>query len=134
MFTGGCLCGAVRYRAEGQPEMQGLCHCRNCQRISGGGHVGFLCFPSEAITIEGETRAYSRPGGSGLMATRLFCPICASALFGLSEVMPGKTNIYAGSLDDPAQFSPQIAIFTGSRRSWDDGSRRLTCFSTVPPT
>jgi hypothetical protein len=132
MITGGCLCGAVRYRAEGRPEMQGLCHCRSCQRVSGGGHVGFLCFPSEAVTVDGETRAYSQRGGSGLMATRLSCPACASALFGLSEAMPGKTNIYAGSLDDPSRFAPEIAVFTRSRQPWDDGSRQLICFETVP--
>ena len=46
--------------------------------------------------------------------------------------MPGLVNIYAGSLDDTAQFKPQMAIFTRSRPAWDDSSRNLTCYETVP--
>ena len=65
MITGGCLCGALRYRAEGEPLFQGLCHCRNCQRISGAGHVGLVCFAEDAVTVEGETRSYASTGGSG---------------------------------------------------------------------
>jgi len=101
-MTGGCQCGALRYRAEGEPLIQGFCHCRNCQRISGGGHVGFICFPEGAVTIEGATRSYGLTGGSGRTATRYSCPTCHSGVFGRADVMPGQINLYAGSLDDTA--------------------------------
>ena len=130
-MTGGCRCGAVRYRATGTPEFQGLCHCRDCQRLGGGGHVGFICFPSDAVTIEGETLARRGIGGSG-RASRHYCPTCLSQLYGLSEIMPDRTNIYAGSLDDLAQFTPQFAIFVRSRPPWDDSSRDLVCYETLP--
>jgi hypothetical protein len=133
MITGGCLCGALRYRAEGEPKSQGLCHCRNCQRLSGGGHVGWLCFPESAVTIEGATLAYATTGGSGRTATRYSCPACGSIVYGRSEAMPGLANLYAGSLDDTAQFKPQMAIFTCSRPAWDQSSRDLACFETLPP-
>ena len=132
MFTGGCLCGAVRYSAIGTPEFQSLCHCRDCQRLGGGGHVGFICFPSEAVAIEGETLAHKGVGGSGLPADRHYCPTCLSQLFGLSEIIPGKTNIYAGSLDDSTQFQPTFAIFVRSRPPWDTSSAGLQCFETLP--
>ena len=128
-MTGRCRCGAVRYRATGTPEFQGLCHCRDCQRLSGGGHVGFICFASDAVTIEGETLVRAGMGGSGRPAERHYCPTCLSQLFGYSEIMPDKTNIYAGSLDDPARFTPHFAIFVRSRPPWDD----LQCFETLPP-
>jgi hypothetical protein len=132
MLTGGCLCGAIRYRATGTPEFQGLCHCRDCQKLSGGGHTGFICFPKEAVAIEGEVLVHQGRGGSGRPADRIYCPSCYSPLFGTSELMPGKINIYAGSLDDPGQFKPQVAIFTRSRQPWDDGSRNLKCYETLP--
>ena len=132
MITGGCLCGALRYRAAGEPKLQGLCHCRNCQRLSGGGHIGWLCFGEDAVTVEGATRAYATTGGSGATATRYSCPTCHSIVFGRAEVMPGLINLYAGSLDDTSQFKPQMAIFTRSRPAWDDSSRDLRCFETVP--
>ena len=99
-MTGGCQCGALRYRAEGEPLIQGFCHCRNCQRISGAGHIGFICFPESAVVVEGATRSYSLTGGSGRTATRYFCPTCHSDVFGRAEVMAGQINLYAGSLDD----------------------------------
>jgi hypothetical protein len=120
MFTGGCLCGAVRYSATGTPEFQGLCH------------VGFICFPCDAVKIEGETLAHKGVGGSGLPADRHYCPTCLSPLFGMSEIIPGKTNIYAGSLDDSAQFVPTFAIFVRSRPPWDQSSAGLQCFETLP--
>lgn len=128
-MTGGCQCGAMRYRAEGEPLIQGFCHCRNCQRISGAGHVGFICFTESAVAVEGAIRSYSMTGGSGRTATRYFCPTCHSGVFGQAEVMAGQINLYAGSLDDTA---PQIAIFTRSRPAWDTSSQELTCYETVP--
>ncbi len=132
MITGGCQCGALRYRAEGEPLFQGMCHCRNCQRISGAGHVGFICLAEDTVTVEGETRSYASTGGSGTKATRYSCPTCHSVVFGRAEMMPGRINLYAGSLDDTSQFKPQVAIFTRSRPLWDDSSRELKCYETVP--
>ena len=132
VMSGGCACGALRYRAEGEPLVQGLCHCRNCQRLSGGGHVGFLCFPDEAVTFEGAAVSHDLTGGSGGTATRYFCPTCHGGVFGRTEVMPGKLNVYAGSLDDTSQFKPTLAVFTRSRPPWDTSSAVLTCFETVP--
>jgi hypothetical protein len=131
-MTGGCLCGAVRYRAAGTPDFQGLCHCRDCQRLSGGGHVGFMCFPTGRVTIEGQTLAHKGVGGSGQPADRHYCPQCLSQLFGFTDVLPGKTNIYAGSLDDNSQFEPTFAIFVRSRPPWDRSSQSLQCFETLP--
>lgn len=112
--------------------MQGFCHCRNCQRLSGSGHIGFLSFPASAVTIEGATRTFVRPGGSGRTATRYFCAVCLSGVLGKTETMPDRINVYAGSLDDPTLFKPAFAIFTRSRPSWDDVSRGLVCYETLP--
>jgi hypothetical protein len=133
MLRGGCLCGSLRYQAQGEPVLQGFCHCRTCQRISGSGHVGFLCLPESSVTVEGETRSYGLVGGSGRTATRYSCPNCHSVVFGRADVMPGMINLYAGSLDDLSQFKPQLAIFVRSRPAWDDVSRGLPSYETLPP-
>jgi len=132
MLTGRCACGALRYRAEGEPLIQGFCHCRSCQRTSGAGHVGWLCFPETAVKVDGERKVFTRAGGSGRPASRIACPKCLSVVYGTAEVMPGMINLYAGSLDDPAQFKPSMAIFVSERPPWDDVSRGLKCFATVP--
>src|SRR5260370_25882406 len=114
-LTGGCVCGGLRYRAEGAPVLQVFCLCRNWQRLSGAGHIGFICFPESAVTLEGATRAHSLTGGSGRTATRYACPTCQSGVFGRAEGMAGQINLYAGSLHDTSPFTPPVAIFTRSR-------------------
>jgi hypothetical protein len=133
VMTAACACGALRFRAEGEPLMQGLCHCRDCQRLSGSGHIGFIAFPESSVAVEGETRTYSRTGSSGKTATRSACVRCGGMILGRAEVMPGIVNLYAGALDDTAQFKPRIAIFTRSRPAWDTSSVGLQCFETLPP-
>ena len=65
-------------------------------------------------------------------SARFACPVCHSVVYGTGEVMPGLINIYAGSLDDSARFKPTMAIFVRERPPWDDVSRNLTCFETLP--
>jgi hypothetical protein len=77
-------------------------------------------------------QVYTRTGGSGRQASRFACPKCLSVVYGTAEVMPGLINLYAGSLDDPKQFKPTMAIFVSERPPWDDVSRGLTCYETVP--
>jgi len=131
-WAGGCACGALRWRAEGEPLIQGFCHCKSCQRTSGGGHVGFIAFAEARVTVDGERKVYTRLGGSGRPASRFACPTCHSVVYGTAEVMAGMINIYAGSLDDSSAFKPAIAVFVSEKPPWDDVSRGLQCFATVP--
>jgi len=71
--TGGCLCGAVRFVATGEPTRVGLCHCLDCRNHSGTPFFAAAIFPAEAVTITGETREYRN---------RHFCPTCGSSVFG----------------------------------------------------
>ena len=48
-MTGGCLCGSLRYEAEGEPSAIGKCYCTDCQKESGTGHMTFVAFPADAI-------------------------------------------------------------------------------------
>ena len=56
--TGHCLCGAVRYRYEGEPVTIGLCQCDRCQRQSGSAFLIGVIFPRDAVTIEGKLATY----------------------------------------------------------------------------
>jgi hypothetical protein len=59
VITGGCLCGAVRYQVVGIPLFAVLCHCRDCQRASGTGHVPVMGMPKSSFTVQGETKSYA---------------------------------------------------------------------------
>jgi len=132
MVTGGCLCGAVRYQAIGNPLFAVLCHCRDCQRASGTGHVPVMGMSSSSFTVKGDTKSYAVTGTSGLNSVRHFCPTCGSLLFGLAEVAPDAVSIYVGTMDDPFVFQPTTTIFTRVRYSWDVTTGTLQEFETMP--
>ena len=113
--TGGCLCGAVRYEAEGEPMFAGLCHCGDCQRVSGSSHVAILGMPREGFRVTGEIRRYTVQGSSGEPTTRCSCPVCGSTLFGEPRMAPEMIPIYVGGLDDLSLFTPRLSIYTRSR-------------------
>jgi len=118
VIAGGCLCGRVRYEAQGEPLFAVVCHCRDCQRASGAGHMPVIGFWKSAFRLTGETRSYAVVGGSGKLAVRHFCPNCGSMLLGMPEVAPQVVTVYVGTLDDPEAFQAQHAQFTRDRPEW----------------
>lgn len=105
-FTGGCLCGAVRFKATGRPYRVGLCHCLDCRKFHGALFNASAMFPEDAVTIEGET---------GEFHGRHFCPHCGSSVFARSG---DEIEINLGSLDEPDQLRPTYENWTIRRESW----------------
>lgn len=117
-YTGGCLCGALRYEADGEPLIAGHCYCADCRKASGSGFIPFMGFPSSAVQIRGPTRQFSSKAANGNDAVRNFCAVCGSLVFGGTVGKDERFTIYAGSLDDPSWFHPTVAIFAGNRPAW----------------
>ncbi|WP_312417481.1 GFA family protein [Shinella sp.] len=105
-LMGGCLCGAVRIEAVGQPYRVGLCHCMDCRKHHGALFHASAIFPEEAVTVQGETQDYQG---------RFFCPRCGSSVFSRSE---DEIEVNLGSLDAPDQFAPSYELWTIRRESW----------------
>jgi hypothetical protein len=100
-FTGGCLCGRVRYECSADPILMGNCHCRDCQKASGGAYEPDIGRPAAALKITGPVKYYDTKADSGNMLSRGFCPECGASLFGRTSAVPDLAMITAGSLDDP---------------------------------
>jgi len=132
-FTGGCLCGAVRYECSAEPVVSGFCHCRDCQRETGSAFGSTLFVPRNAVTIRGDVRYYETTGDSGNVVSRGFCPTCGARLFGKPALLPEVTAIRAGSLDDPSWFRPERHIFVSSAQPWDFINPELPRFAKMPP-
>jgi hypothetical protein len=105
-YTGGCLCGDVRIVATGRPLRVGLCHCLDCRKHHGALFNASAMFPTEAATIEGETRDYRG---------RHFCPRCGSSVFARSG---DQIEVQLGALDAPDQLKPSYELWTIRRESW----------------
>ena len=132
-FTGGCLCGKVRYEIEADPIVGIHCQCRDCQRRSGSGHASFVAFPKAAVKLTGPVKYHSNKADSGNTATRGFCSECGSQVVGASTGFPDMQPVMAGSLDDPSKFAPQMIVFTTRGHSWDILDPGLPKFPKMPP-
>lgn len=132
-FTGGCLCGAVRYEISAEPIMAGRCRCRSCRSLSGAGHSVLAAFPEDAVSVSGQVKGYNWTANSGAAITTEFCPNCGSPLFGRSSGMEGILAVKLGSLNDPNAISPQMEIFTSRALEWDHPAEGLPNFPEMPP-
>jgi len=133
MITGGCLCGAVRYRTAAEPLVARLCWCRVCQYFATGNAAVGVCFPTAGLTVEGETRDYASVADSGNRMHRRFCPICGTHLFSEAESRPHLVFVRAGSLDDPEIARPEAVIWTARAPSWACLDDRLKHWEGQPP-
>ena len=116
---GGCLCGAVRFKIEGDPMISGACYCRDCQYVSGGGAAYGLMYPAPAVTITtGETRTHTIKAESGADVFREFCPRCGVHLISHNSAHPQFRTVKIGTLDDPSSFQSQGNIWTSSAQPW----------------
>jgi hypothetical protein len=132
IITGGCLCGALRYEAEGEPLYQGYCFCEDCRRASGSGFVGFIGFPPGAVRITGKVLMHSKKLKNGRSAERNSCAVCGGLVFGGEIGNAEGHTIYTGSLDDPALFKPTMAINTAEAPAWAPVPPGLTEFKGMP--
>lgn len=134
-YTGGCLCGQIRYTINAEPTASRICWCRDCQKIASNGTVNAL-FPTAAIEITGSPARHDKTAASGNTVTRSFCPVCGSQLFADSSGRPGITVVRLGTLDDPSAIQPTANIWTASAPGWacmDEGLERHEAGPVAPP-
>ena len=129
-ITGGCMCGSIRYEASAQPFWSGYCHCRTCQRATGGPFGLFVDFRRDELKFsKGKPKIYhSTPWGE-----RGFCANCGSPISmgyrgeHMSKERLECIGIYVGSLDEPEIAHPTEHQAVETQLPWlvvDDGLPR----------
>ena len=116
---GGCLCGAVRFKAEGEPLNVRICHCRTCQKAMGSPFFARAVFDQRALTVEGDTGRYP----SSEMVDRIFCKTCGSRLFAWRK-NPAVAGVAIAAFDDRNAFAPNEHTWVSDKMDWvrlDDG-------------
>ena len=116
---GGCLCGAVRFKAVGEPVNVRICHCRNCQKAMGSPFFARALFDQKALTVEGETARY--PSSEAL--DRVFCKTCGTRLFAW-RTDGGRAGVALAAFDDRNAFAPTEHSWVTEKMDWvklDDG-------------
>ena len=116
-ITGGCQCGAVRYRLDAPPVVFYICHCTECQKQSSSGFGESFRVRRSDLTIEGELAPFERESASGGVVGE-FCPRCGTRLFHHRGKYAEMLNIKAGTLDDTSWLRPAGHIWTRSKQPW----------------
>jgi hypothetical protein len=118
MSTGGCSCGAVRYRLTSEPLFTHCCHCLNCQRQTGSAFVINVLIEGDRVELQaGDPRPVDVPRDDGSVQRIFRCPHCQVAIF--SEYGgPTVRFVRGGTLDDPSQAAPDVHIYTRSKLRW----------------
>jgi hypothetical protein len=132
-FSGGCLCGAVRYQCHGEPFLAVHCYCTDCRRTSGGGHGSHLGVPRATVVFTGQLRSYVCAADSGNLITRAFCGDCGAQIYSDNAARPDFRFLRASSLDDPELFKPNFAVYAIRRASWDAFDPALPHFEFMSP-
>jgi hypothetical protein len=133
-FEGGCLCGAVRYRATRAPIRGVICHCSMCRRHSGAPALAFVHFTVDSFRwLKGQPTRYR----SSQFAERGFCSNCGSTLTMHEEVLGERVQVTVGSLDEPERVRPDDHVWTEQQLPWFEISDQLPRFrqsSSAVPT
>lgn len=114
-WEGGCLCRAVRFRAEGPARWIGWCHCQSCRSHSGAPVSVFVAYGIAEVALTGGTitKFQSSPG-----TRRGFCATCGSTLTCESDARPDELHIHVGAFDNAAALAPSFHIFPDERLPW----------------
>jgi hypothetical protein len=130
-IEGGCLCGAVRYRIQGEPLVSATCQCRSCRRASAAAIVPWLHVNMDDLSFTvGKPAEYN----SSPSVTRTFCGRCGTPLtYWRTEYGP-KIDVTTCSLDDPDAFPPVAHVWTSHQLRWVKLTDGLPCFAEGSPS
>lgn len=110
-FSGGCMCGAVRYQVSGDIVRMVNCHCDDCRKITGSAFATNLFFGTDDVEVtKGETRSFEHLSDAGNRKIKEFCGICGSQLFSSTIGRP-LTSVKVGSIDDASFVKPSANLY-----------------------
>jgi hypothetical protein len=112
-YTGGCQCGAIRYRAQGPRDRSSVCYCRMCQKASGAPFMAFVRFPSQQVEWSNPPATFV----SSSIAERGFCKDCGTSL-SYRNMNGENISLTIHSLDNPSAVHPEMSFSPEVAASW----------------
>jgi hypothetical protein len=117
-IDGGCHCGNISYTAEVDPDKVGICHCTDCQTLSGTAFRVSVAAAKEAFHLTGEPKIYIKTAESGAKRAQAFCPECGTPLYATAANDPQIFNIRVGTVRQRAELRPKSQGWYRSARDW----------------
>jgi hypothetical protein len=127
-IDGGCHCGFITYEAEADPEMAAICHCTDCQALSGSAFRTIVFTQKGSFKLRsGEPKIYLKTAESGAKRQQAFCPNCGSPIYSSTvDEGPKVHSIRVGTLRQRDQFVPKLQYWFRSAQRW------ITDLDSVP--
>jgi hypothetical protein len=114
-----CHCGKISYEADINPEYVFICHCSDCQVMSGAPYRAGVPARAKTFQLHGQPKTYVKTARSGNKRVLAFCPDCGSALYSTSlEEHPSMLMLRVGAIKQRAQLTPNSHGFCGSAMPW----------------
>ncbi len=116
---GSCHCGAIRFEADADPAKAGICHCSDCQSLTGSAFSLFVQVPKEGFRLtSGEPKVYVKTAQSGNRRAQAFCADCGSRLWAAAEKDSPIYNLRIGTLHERAELRPHSQLWCRSALPW----------------
>ena len=136
-IDGKCHCGSISYEAEINPDYVIVCHCTDCQTISGGPYRANVPVKLENFHLTGTAKTYVKTADSGNRVALSFCSNCGTALYSQSETGASFLNLRLGAVRQRAELTPKAQFFCRSAMPWVfelDGIPKSPDHTRVRPT
>jgi hypothetical protein len=118
-IDGACHCGYITYVAEIDPDKAGLCHCTDCQTLSGSAFRVSVAAAREAFSLRsGQPKIYVKTAESGAKRAQAFCPECGTSIYSAAVEDPHVFNIRVGTARQRAELRPKSQGWCRSARDW----------------
>lgn len=121
-IDGQCHCGFIRYEAEINPQDVEVCHCKDCQVLSGSAFRVVVPAPAETFKLlGGQPKMYMKTAANGTPRNQAFCPECGTPIYGSAANAVVKVyGIRAGTIRQRDQLVPQHQYWMVSALPWID--------------
>jgi hypothetical protein len=113
-----CHCGGVTFTAEVDPGRVMVCHCTDCQVMSGAPLRAVVAAPIESLVVKGQTKHYVKRAQSGNRRAQVFCPECGTPLWATAPENPTSVIVRLGCVEQRAQLRPAVQIWQHSAWPW----------------
>ena len=121
-IDGGCHCGAIRYEAEVDPASVAICHCTDCQTLSGSAFRTVVPARREHFRLlTGTPKIYVKTAESGNRRVQAFCPECGTPIYSAAPGDSPAFSIRVGTVRQRAELRPQVQLWSRSAQAWLDG-------------
>jgi hypothetical protein len=118
-IEGGCHCGYITYEAEVDPATVSVCHCTDCQTLSGSAFRTVVPAKKDAFRLlTGQPRIYVKTAESGNKRAQAFCPECGTPIYATAASDPQVFGLRVGSARQRAQLPPQRQVWCRSALDW----------------